>query len=559
MFLSNTTSLACKIILLLMVLLSLLACGDSNSTRENSEPDAAQPPVNTIKAVSLRDTNGATGLLSADLLIELSDENEVNPSNGQSVWAFWADQYADKIGDAFFKNTVTAPSQINRLENLAIPEGAVQIVLHLVNARDQFSDPTLIPFHDFKGNALLSGPGGNEMVSWYYGADRPKIPIHRQANGLCVLDNGLVSVIDMNNQTDAGLLPGQATGASNTYDDAAFPPFDFMCDPDPINTERAKVDEVGVWTYSTLNDAMYYGTVVYDTFLKYLGEPPLEDKIRLRVHYGNEFDVSVFWDGAYANFSDGYLGYYSTATLDLIAHEIAHGVLGRISALKVFGVELSDDARTLHEAFGDISGVMAKYEMAGIVSWIHGEESSGSIRQLDQIVTEQGAIPSYLDYEEAGNNFYKRIGIITYPFYKLTEKWGLETTYSVFIHSAKKCWTPLTSLHAAAECIKQQAELSDLATADVVSAFKTVKIKLLEEGVLSHFIASSEGLTVTFSDNSQGTSQASEYVWDFGDGNSSAEANPVHTYAEQGDYQVTLTITNGSSDQDTFQRLVSVI
>ncbi|MBL7804695.1 MAG: PKD domain-containing protein [Saprospiraceae bacterium] len=36
------------------------------------------------------------------------------------------------------------------------------------------------------------------------------------------------------------------------------------------------------------------------------------------------------------------------------------------------------------------------------------------------------------------------------------------------------------------------------------------------------------------------------YAWDFGDGNTSTEANPSHTYAEDGVYTVTLTITTAS-------------
>lgn len=242
----------------------------------------------------------------------------------------------------------------------------------------------------------------------------------------------------------------------------------------------------------------------------------------------------------------------------MITHEIAHGVLGRISTLKTHGIELSDDARTVHEAFGDISGVMAKYELTGVLNWTHGEESAGDARYLDRIVTEQGAIPSYLDYEAAGDNFYKRIGMITYPFYKLSEKWGLETTYEVYLNAAKNCWQPLTTLPEAAECIKQQAELNELPIEDVVSAFKTVKIQLFEQGTLSHFTADLEGLRVIFLDDSRSTDQVSEYLWDFGDGNISNETNPAHTYAEPGEYEVSLFVKDEFDDHDTFRMTVSV-
>lgn len=47
--------------------------------------------------------------------------------------------------------------------------------------------------------------------------------------------------------------------------------------------------------------------------------------------------------------------------------------------------------------------------------------------------------------------------------------------------------------------------------------------------------------TVTFSDSSQG---AQTWFWDFGDGQSSTLQNPVHTYATQSTYAVTLVVTN---------------
>lgn len=51
-------------------------------------------------------------------------------------------------------------------------------------------------------------------------------------------------------------------------------------------------------------------------------------------------------------------------------------------------------------------------------------------------------------------------------------------------------------------------------------------------------------LEVTFSNFSQ---NAETYAWDFGDGNTSTEESPTHTYAAAGDYTVTLTAKNGES------------
>nr|WP_230670159.1 PKD domain-containing protein [Methanosarcina barkeri] len=48
-------------------------------------------------------------------------------------------------------------------------------------------------------------------------------------------------------------------------------------------------------------------------------------------------------------------------------------------------------------------------------------------------------------------------------------------------------------------------------------------------------------LTVSFKDRSF---NANKFLWDFGDGNTSTEVNPVHTYTAEGTYTVTLTVQN---------------
>lgn len=60
-------------------------------------------------------------------------------------------------------------------------------------------------------------------------------------------------------------------------------------------------------------------------------------------------------------------------------------------------------------------------------------------------------------------------------------------------------------------------------------------------------VGQSNFLEVTFSNFSQ---NASTYAWDFGDGNTATDENPVHTYAAAGDYEVRLTAFEG--DESSF-------
>jgi PKD repeat protein len=58
-------------------------------------------------------------------------------------------------------------------------------------------------------------------------------------------------------------------------------------------------------------------------------------------------------------------------------------------------------------------------------------------------------------------------------------------------------------------------------------------------------------LEVVFTNSSTGT--ISSYLWDFGDGETSTEENPIHTYVVAGTYTVSLTVTN-SGGSDTLTR-----
>jgi len=59
---------------------------------------------------------------------------------------------------------------------------------------------------------------------------------------------------------------------------------------------------------------------------------------------------------------------------------------------------------------------------------------------------------------------------------------------------------------------------------------------------LSGFSTTVVGSTVDFESTSTG---ATNFMWDFGDGNFSMEENPAHTYTEDGIYDVVLTVSNG--------------
>jgi PKD repeat protein len=69
-----------------------------------------------------------------------------------------------------------------------------------------------------------------------------------------------------------------------------------------------------------------------------------------------------------------------------------------------------------------------------------------------------------------------------------------------------------------------------------------------------------EGSDVAFTDLS--TSSPDTIVswnWNFGDGETASDANPVHTYADDGIYTVTLTVTDEDGSTDTISHIVTIL
>jgi PKD repeat protein len=65
-------------------------------------------------------------------------------------------------------------------------------------------------------------------------------------------------------------------------------------------------------------------------------------------------------------------------------------------------------------------------------------------------------------------------------------------------------------------------------------------------------------LTVNFTGNATGGVLPCSYSWDFGDGTSSSEQNPIHIYSGAGDYTATLTVTDSENTQDLDSLIINV-
>lgn len=87
------------------------------------------------------------------------------------------------------------------------------------------------------------------------------------------------------------------------------------------------------------------------------------------------------------------------------------------------------------------------------------------------------------------------------------------------------------------------------------SATSTVTVEVVAPPIPA-FTISSDELTITLQNTS---SNANSFLWDFGDGNSSTEANPSHTYSTPGTYDVSLNASNERCGVATVQTVTVMI
>jgi PKD repeat protein len=71
-------------------------------------------------------------------------------------------------------------------------------------------------------------------------------------------------------------------------------------------------------------------------------------------------------------------------------------------------------------------------------------------------------------------------------------------------------------------------------------------------------LCTKQDIYFTNTSSSNGGSEIVSYLWDFGDGNFSSEANPVHIYTNDGPYDITLEVTNACNCKSSFRMTVNV-
>ncbi|KAJ8308785.1 hypothetical protein KUTeg_013659 [Tegillarca granosa] len=251
-----------------------------------------------------------------------------------------------------FENAVTAEGDNDIIDTINIPSPSLKVYLdssdtarlvyhfqYFVIKNDEPKKPAF--FVDaMNGEVLLhwnnldtkrcgtkaNAVGGTEYSGKITYGEVPFCLDMKTKDGTCFLENKYVRVIDM----------------LNTKNESIDETVSFDCNEGYNDTVNG--------AFSPAMDAFFYGTILGKMFEDWFQSTPVPGKLIFRVHYGKNYS-NAFWNGDNCTFGDGDQDLYPLVSLDIVCHEVGHGVTEHAADLMYFG-----QAGGLNEAFSDMLG-----------------------------------------------------------------------------------------------------------------------------------------------------------------------------------------------------------
>ena len=295
-----------------------------------------------------------------------------------------------------------------------------------------------------------TGPGGNSKTGQYeYGTNYGYMDV-AQSGSTCTMNSSNVKTVNLNNAS---------TNSSNTA-------FSYTC---PRNTVKAING-----AYSPLNDAHYFGNVIFNMYQAYIGQAPLSFQLVMKVHYKTSYE-NAFWDGAAMTFGDGATTFHPLVSLDVSSHEVSHGYTEQQSNLTYSG-----QSGGMNEAFSDMAGEAADYYMHGSNDWLVGADifkGSGALRYMNNPTQDGSSIDHASDFTSSMDVHYSS-GVYNKAFYLLATKtgWNTQKAFQVFARANRDYWTASSTFNQGACGVETAAGDLGFTVADITAAFSSVGV-----------------------------------------------------------------------------------
>lgn len=336
-----------------------------------------------------------------------------------------------------------------------------------------------------------------------------------------------------------------------------------------LSNRRDFTDDNNEWVnmsnldqYAT--DAHWTAELAYDFLYSSFGRNSIDDngyQLNSYVHYGEAYQ-NAFWDGQQVFYGDA-VGNPLT-TVDIGGHEIIHGLTDFTADLVYL-----NESGALNESFSDIFGnCIEHFAKPATAGWRIGEDRGSFVRDMSNPNLRSNPDTYEGDYWYTGiddnGGVHINSGVQNFWFYLLTDGGnGINDagkSYDVngigFSNSAKIAYENLTSYLSPLSDYEEARFYSIMAAVDLfgncsaqhaatVNAWYAVG---LGDEFIDHSVASFDAdrlqfcdppFTVNFTNNSV---NGVKYLWNFGDGGSSSDESPSHTYLTMQDFTVKLSV-----------------
>eukprot|EP00918_Siedleckia_nematoides_P103074 GHVU01225025.1.p1 GENE.GHVU01225025.1~~GHVU01225025.1.p1 ORF type:complete len:756 (-),score=89.41 GHVU01225025.1:807-3074(-) len=305
---------------------------------------------------------------------------------------------------------------------------------------------------------FVKGVGGNIKTGKHHYDGTGKFPllkVKKTADGKCKLENEHVKVIHAN--------------WTEEYYELSDHAHEFDC-------SEGNLDKVN-GAYSPLNDVYFYSNLVTEMYLDWFGQSPFQSKITAYVHFAKNF-ANAFYYMNTLTFGDGNLEglrkSHPFTILDIVSHEIGHGVVERYS-----GLQYHKQSGGINEAFADIAGVAAEYYL-DYTNYEIGSKlySCGSMRYMYDPKLDKKSIDNARMFCQDLNVHYSS-GVFNKAFYLLanTDGWNVKSAFAVFYMANRLYWHEDSDFNDAACGVVKATRDAGKSADDVIKAFDQVGVE----------------------------------------------------------------------------------
>ncbi len=340
---------------------------------------------------------------------------------------------------------------------------------------------------------------------------------------------------------------------------------DFVDGDNDWNNINPQLDE-----YAT--DAHWGAEMTYDYFMGVHSRNSIDAagfQLNSYVHYDYNF-FNAFWDGERMTYGDGDEDESVTplTALDIAGHEITHG-LTNFSANLIYAGE----SGALNESFSDIfATAIEHFARPSDWDWLIGEEIGVTIRSMSNPNAFSCPDTYGGDFWDEYESVHTNSGVQNFWYYLLTQGgsgvndngdsysvtgMGFDVSDAIAFRNLTVYLTPSSNYEEARYfSIQAATDLFGGCSPEVeatTNAWFAVGVgepyiaEVVAAFTMSENVSCMVPFTVDFSNESI---NGFSCLWNFGDGSTSTDAFPTHTYTVAGTYDVTLTVDGGSCGDD---------